>query len=76
MILELRDKMKKISETIPHGEAGKGSMAVHDAVSALVSLGFSEKESRDAVSAAALAPGGSPSVQELIKAALVKLKER
>jgi holliday junction DNA helicase RuvA len=76
LILELRDKMKKISETIPHGETGKGSMAVHDAVSALVSLGFSEKESRDAVSAAALVPGGPPTVQVLIKAALVNLKER
>jgi len=76
LILELRDKMKKIGETIPHGETGKGSMVVHDAVSALVSLGFSEKESREAVSAAVLAPGGSSTVQVLIKAALVKLKER
>jgi|SRR5208337_450153 len=75
LILELRDKMKKISETIPHGEAGKGSMAVHDAIGALVSLGFQENESRDAVNAAARAPG-TPSVQGLIKAALVRLKER
>ena len=75
LILELRDKMKKISETIPHGETGKSSMVVHDAVSALVSLGFLENESRDAVSTAVRAPG-TPSVQGLIKAALVKLKER
>ena len=75
LILELRDKMKKISETIPHGKAGKDSMAIHDAVSALVSLGFSENESRDAVHAASRAPGTS-SVQVLIKAALVLLKER
>ena len=75
LILELRDKMKKISEALPKGEAGAGSMAVHDAVSALVSLGFSEKDSRDAVSAAARMPG-SPTVQVLIKAALVRLKER
>ncbi len=75
LILELRDKMKKISETIPRGETGQGSMTVHDAVSALVSLGFSENESRDAVNAAARAPG-TPSVQGLIKAALVRLKER
>jgi Holliday junction DNA helicase RuvA len=73
LILELRDKMKKVGETLVPGETGKDSMAVHDAVSALVSLGFSEKESRDAVSAAA---PGSASVQGLIKAALVKLKER
>jgi holliday junction DNA helicase RuvA len=75
LILELRDKMKKISETIPHGETGTGSMAVHDAVSALVSLGFAENASRDAVTRAARAPG-TPSVQGLIKAALVTLKER
>jgi Holliday junction DNA helicase RuvA len=75
LILELRDKMKKISETIPHGETGTGSMAVHDAVSALVSLGFSENASRDAVNKAVRAPG-TPTVQGLIKAALVTLKER
>jgi Holliday junction DNA helicase RuvA subunit len=75
LILELRDKMKKISETIPHGETGTGSMVVHDAVSALVSLGFAENASRDAVTRAARAPG-TPTVQGLIKAALVTLKER
>ena len=75
LILELRDKMKKVSETIVRGETGKDSLAIHDAISALVSLGFAEKESRDAVNAAAPAPGSS-SVQGLIKAALAKLKER
>jgi len=75
LILELRDKMKKISETMPHGQTGKGSMVVHDAVSALVSLGFSENASRDAVNTAARALS-NPSVQGLIKAALVTLKER
>jgi Holliday junction DNA helicase RuvA len=76
LILELRDKMKKISETIPRREAGMSSMAVHDAVSALVSLGFSENESRDAVTSAARSSGSSPTIQVLIKAALVRLKER
>ena len=57
------------------GDAGRSSPVVHDAVSALVSLGFAEKESRDAVNAAALVLK-SPTVQDLIKAALVKLKER
>lgn len=75
LILELRDKMKKVSETIVSGETGRSSPAVHDAVSALISLGFAEKESRDAVNAAALILK-SPTVQELIKAALSKLKER
>lgn len=76
LILELRDKMKKIGETIPRGETGTGSMAIHDAVSALVVLGFSESESRDAVAAVARTMGSSSSVQALIKAALVRLKER
>jgi len=75
LILELRDKMKKIGDTIPRGETGTRSMAVHDAVSALVSLGFTENESRDAVNSAARETG-DPTVQGLIKAALVILKER
>lgn len=75
LILELRDKMKKIGDTIPRGENGTRSMAVHDAVSALVSLGFAENESRDAVSSAART-SGNPTVQGLIKAALAILKER
>jgi Holliday junction DNA helicase RuvA len=76
LILELRDKMKKIRETIPQCGIGTGSMAVHDAVSALVSLGFSENDSRDAVMTAARASGSAPTVQVLIKAALARLKER
>jgi Holliday junction DNA helicase RuvA len=75
LILELRDKMKKVSETMVAGDVGRVSPVVHDAVSALVSLGFLEKESRDAVNAAALVMK-TPTVQELIKAALVKMKER
>ena len=75
LILELRDKMKKISETMVVGDVGRTNPAVHDAVSALVSLGFSEKESRDAVNAAALVMK-NPTVQELIKTALIKMKER
>lgn len=76
LILELRDKMKKISETLSKDGNGSGSMAVHDAVSALVSLGFSENESRDAVMAVVRSAGSAPAVQELIKAALIRLKER
>jgi len=75
LILELRDKMKKISDAIPCGETGTDSMAIHDAISALVSLGFAENESRDAVNAASRA-AGTPTVEGLIKAALVLLKER
>lgn len=75
LILELRDKMKKVSETIVTSKSGRSGPTAHDAVSALISLGFAEKESRDAVNAAALLLK-SPTVQELIKSALSKLKER
>jgi Holliday junction DNA helicase RuvA len=75
LILELRDKMKKVSQKMLSGDLHQVVPAVHDAVSALVSLGFAEKESREAVNDAALALK-SPTVQELIKAALVKMKDR
>jgi Holliday junction DNA helicase RuvA len=75
LILELRDKMKKVSQTIVYSDTSRTSPVVHDAVCALVSLGFAEKESRDAVNAATLVLK-SPAVQELIKAALSKLKDR
>ncbi|WP_321504811.1 Holliday junction branch migration protein RuvA [uncultured Methanoregula sp.] len=75
LILELRDKMKNVSKAMAAGEGGRASPAVNDAISALVSLGFAEKDSRDAVMAAF--PGAkSTSVQDLIKAALAHLKER
>jgi Holliday junction DNA helicase RuvA len=75
LILELRDKMKSVSKALAASETGRTSPAVNDAISALISLGFAEKESRDAVIAAS--PGAkSASVQDLIKAALARLKER
>ena len=75
LILELRYKMKKVSQTIISGDLRHAVPAVHDAVSALVSLGFAEKESREAVNNAALTLK-SPTVQDLIKAALVTMKDR
>ena len=75
LILELRDKMKKVSATMVRGTTGQGIPAVHDAISALISLGFDEKESWDAVSSVALGLK-SPTVQDIIKAALARLKER
>jgi holliday junction DNA helicase RuvA len=74
LILELRDKMKNVSKTMVTGDVGRASPAVHDAISALISLGFSEKESREAVNAAATVTK-NPTVQDLIKTALVKMKE-
>jgi len=74
LILELRDKMKKVQDAMALAPAGKGRQAERDAASALVSLGFAEDASYSAVRAAA-AGLTAPSVQALIKAALVTLKE-
>lgn len=72
LILELKDKMKKKMEGV--ALAGVSSVSF-DAVSALVSLGFSQREAKDAVDA--VAPGlKEPTVQALVKAALARLKER
>jgi len=72
IILELRDKMKKHMEKfVP----ARTSNANYDAASALVSLGFAQREAREAVEA--VAEGiKQPTVQALIKAALLKLKEK
>jgi Holliday junction DNA helicase RuvA len=72
LILELRDKMKKKMEGVVL--AGVSS-ANYDAVSALVSLGFTEREAKEAVDAVA-AGLKEPTVQALVKAALARLKER
>lgn len=73
LILELRDKMKKAGASLITGEKGRGSAASHDAVSALISLGFPESPARDAVSTAA-AQLGNPDLEALIKTALGILK--
>ncbi|MFA7304263.1 MAG: Holliday junction branch migration protein RuvA [Methanoregula sp.] len=74
LILELRDKAKKVSASMTP-VPGSASQHVRDAVSALVSLGFTEKAAAEAVASAA---GGAhdASIQVLIKAALAKLRER
>ena len=74
LILELRDKMKKVQAAMAPTPAGKNEQLTRDATSALVSLGFAENASYDAVKAAAKGMT-SPSIQDLIKAALVQLKE-
>lgn len=74
LILELRDKMKKVQAAMAIMPAGTPDRNVRDAVSALVSLGFAEQASYDAVRAASTGMPGAP-IQSLIKAALVVLKE-
>ncbi|HVP96429.1 Holliday junction branch migration protein RuvA [Methanoregula sp.] len=74
LILELRDKMKKVQGAMTPTLPGKQDTSLRDAASALVSLGFAESASYEAVKAAARGLS-SPSVQEIIKAALRYLKE-
>lgn len=70
LILELRDRMKKhIDSFVP---ARKNNVN-NDAVSALVSLGFVQSRAREAVETVAH-DMDQPTVQGLIKAALLKLK--
>ncbi len=70
LILELKDKIKKKMESV-------GSMPVdnmnYDAVSALVSLGFGQREAQAAVESSG---EKEHTVQDLIKAALMKLREK
>jgi len=67
LILELKEKMKV------YAAAGRSPKAA-DAVSALISLGFPPAEAEDAV--AAVLPGlPEPDVQNLIRAALARLRE-
>ncbi len=75
LILELRDKAKKVRESMPPSVAVKGDQHARDAVSALVSLGFAQKAASEAVGSAVAANTGN-SLQALIKAALVNLRER
>ncbi len=72
LILELRDKMKKHMDSF---EVPGTSNINYDAASALVSLGFTQREAREAVEAVAHGMK-QPTVQALIKAALLKLKEK
>ncbi len=74
LILELRDKMKKVQEAMALAHEGTGDQPARDAVSALISLGFAEEASYRAVRSAG-ANMTAPTVQALIKAALAILKE-
>lgn len=70
LILELKDKMKKHAGTIT---SSKRSAEEGDAVSALISLGFSPREAQEAIDASLPIP--DPTVQNLIRAALSRLRE-
>jgi Holliday junction DNA helicase RuvA len=72
LILELRDRMKNhIDSFVPT----KTSNINYDAASALVSLGFAQREAREAVEDVSQGMRDA-TVQTLIKAALLKLNEK
>lgn len=72
LILELKEKMKKHAQATA---GGRRAAEADDAVSALISLGFSPREAQETVDAV-LPTLGSPSVQTLIRASLARLRER
>ena len=53
--------------------SGKRTAEADDAVSALISLGFSPREAQEAIDASQPLP--DPTVQNLIRAALARLRE-
>lgn len=72
LILELKDRMKqRMGDYRSYAPAGNVN---YDAVSALVSLGFAQREAQEAVNAVS-ANIKEHTVEALIKAALQKLKE-
>lgn len=75
IILELKDKMKKKAAHLVDGKGPVVDPLRSDAESALLALGFSSRESRDAVSAV-ISGMPQPTVQDVIKAALIRMRER
>ena len=72
LILELKDTIKKKMEG--YSPASMSSIN-YDAIIALVSLGFQQKESQEAVDDVC-ATMEDPTIEALIKAALLRLKDR
>lgn len=74
LIIELKDKMKKKGALLLPGIPGSRDPIREDAAGVLVSLGFSPKESREAVDDA-IAGVKTPEIQAVIKAALRSLRD-
>ncbi|MGC9434982.1 MAG: Holliday junction branch migration protein RuvA [Methanomicrobiales archaeon] len=70
LIFELQEKMKKQAAS-----GGRRRAEAEDATAALVSLGFAPREAQEAVDAAGAHVDDS-TVQDLIRAALARLRER
>jgi len=72
LILELKETMKKRAGTL---RKVASPQPASDAISALITLGFSEREADEAVRSV-IESQSSQSVQVIIKAALARLRER
>jgi Holliday junction DNA helicase RuvA len=76
LILELRDKMKKRAALFVTGLPAGGDPVRRDAESALVALGFSQKEAVSSVDTVMRRSDPSPDIASVVRAALSLLRER
>lgn len=76
LILELRDKMKKRAALFVTGLPAGGDPVRRDAESALVALGFSQKEAVSSVDSVLRGNGPPPDIASVVRAALSLLRER
>ncbi|MDY6931127.1 MAG: Holliday junction branch migration protein RuvA [Halobacteriota archaeon] len=73
LILELKEKIGQLSYDVDFDSGTMGSDILDDAVFALVSLGYSEKDARKSVKTASESIKGTYTLEELIKKTLATL---
>lgn len=73
LILELKEKIGQLSYDVDSDSGTMGSDILDDAVFALVSLGYSEKDARKSVKTASESIKGTYTLEELIKKTLATL---
>jgi Holliday junction DNA helicase RuvA len=76
LILELGDKMKKRAAVFVPGLPAGGDPVRRDAESALVALGFSQKEAVSSVDTVLRGKAVTPDIATVVRAALALLRER
>lgn len=74
LLLDLREKITTFSQGTPGGSLGRGvsDQRTEDAVTALLGIGFSEKEARKAVENATKHVGAQADVESLVRRALAR----
>jgi Holliday junction DNA helicase RuvA len=70
LVVELKAKVGTVSDSSPAATGGTSPSAHADAVAALAALGYKPADAEQAVRRAALALGGEPTTEALIKRAL------